>query len=251
MVSNAELFDSIGPIPGRYPVEFLDPREARLRDRQFVEAGQTDEFCPLPKPAAWAALEAVREAEYKDRVASDAWAEARSAERELAGGIVAELGYEPCEDFRVEIEPEAPYAPAVWLHGDYGKIRVPLEGADLAELARVATFLPDVPYWAAPVSGDPVAKLVFAWDVVVPYAKARGEEATHVLLYDAATRRCIGHVPPRLACGEAIEVARRVWDEIETPWRMVTPAFPRSPWSADSAESPVTPDTPESVGSAE
>lgn len=248
MVSNTGLFDSIDPIPGRYPVEFLDTREARLRDRQFVEAGGTDEFCPLPKPAAWEALEAAREAEDANRAAADAWAEARSAQRELAGGIVAELGYEPCEDFRVEIEPEAPYEPAVWLHGDYGKIRVPLEGSSLSELARVATFLPDVPYWAAPTSEDSVAKPAFAWDIVVPYAKARGEEATHILLYDAATSRCIGHVPPRLACGEAIEAAQRMWDEIEASWRMVTPAFPRSPWSADSAE---TPDTPESAGSAE
>lgn len=251
MVSNTELFDFIAPIPGRYPVEFLDTREARLRDRQFAYVGRSDEFCLLPKPAAWDALEAVRGAEDADRVASDAWAEARSAARELVGEIVAELGYAPCEDFRVEIEPEAPYEPAVWLHGDYGKIRVPLEGSSFAELARVATFLPDVPYWAAPVSGDPVAKPVFAWDIVVPYSKARGEEATHILLYDAATSRCIGHVPPRLTCGEAVAAAQKVWDEVEDSWRRVTPAFPRSPWSADSAESPVTPDTPESAGSAE
>lgn len=250
MVS-VECFDFIAPVPGRYPVESLDAREARLRDGQFVRVGGTDEFCPLPKPAAWEALEAVREAEDADRAASDAWAEARSAERELAGGIVAELGYAPCEDFRVEIEPEAPYEPAVWLHGDYGKIRVPLEVSSLAELARVATFLPDVPYWAAPVSGDPVARPAFAWDIVVPYSKARGGEATHILLYDAAISRCIGHVPPSLACGEAVAAAQRMWDEIEASWRMVTPAFRRSPWSEDSAGSPVTPDTPESAGSAE
>jgi len=248
MVSNVECFDFIGPIPGRYPVEFLDTREAQLRDRQFVEAGRTDEFCPLPKPAAWAALEAVREAEDADRAASVAWAEARLTERELVGEIVRELGCDPCDDFRVEIEPEAPYEPAVWLHSDYGKIRVPLGDADLAELARVATFLPDVPYWAAPTSEDPVAKPALSWDLAVPYSRARGAEATHVLLYDSASGRCIGHLPPLLPCDEAIKAAQKVWDEIEDSWRRVMPAFPRSPWPA---EMPDTPDTPESAGSAE
>lgn len=247
----SEYFQFIVPIPGRYPVEFLDIREARLRDGQFVRVGRTDEFCPFPKPAAWAALEAVREAEDADRVASDAWAEARSAARELANGIVSELGYEPCEDFRVEIEPEAPYEPAVWLHGDYAKIRVPLENSGLAELARVATFLDCLPYWGSTVAHDPAGRPSDSWDVAVPYHKAEGTAETHILLYDTANSRCVGHLPAAGTRAEALVQAQRLWDEIEDSWRRATPAYPRSPWSADSAESPETPDTPMSAGSAE
>ena len=251
MVSNVECFDFIGPIPGRYPVDYLEFRERRLRDHQFAYVGHSDEFCPFPKPAAWAALEAVQAAEDADRVASDAWAEARSAARELAGGIVSELGYEPCEDFRVEIEPEAPYAPAVWLHGDYAKIRVPLENFGLAELARVATFLDCLPYWGSTVAHDPAGRPSDSWDVAVPYHKAEGTAETHILLYDTANSRCVGHLPAAGTRAEALAQAQRLWDEVEASWQIVTPAYPRSPWSADSAESPETPDTPMSAGSAE
>lgn len=183
-------------------------------------------------------------------MASDAWAEVRSAERKLADVIARELGCDPCDDFRVEIEPEAPYEPAVWLHGDYGKIRVPLEESSLAELSRVATFLPDVPYWAFAAEEGP-GKPAFSWDLAVPYSMARGEEVTHVLLFDVGTDRCIGHLPAGVACDEALAAAQKVWDEVEDSWRRVTPALPGPSWSAGSAESPVTPDTPMSAGSAE
>ena len=45
-----------------------------------------------------------------------------------------------------------------------------------------------------------------------------------------------------------VAAAQRMWDEVEASWQMVTPAYPRSPWSAGTPE---TPDTPESAGSAE
>lgn len=251
MACASEYFDLIGPIRGRYPLEFLDTREARLRDGQFVQVRRSDEFCPFPQPAGWAALEAVREAEDAEMVASDAWAEARSAARELADRIVSELGGSPCEDFWVEIEPSAPYEPAVWLHGTEAKVRVPLEGASLSELARIATYLDCMPRWAYPEEIDGRCRPSDTWAVAVPYGKARGTAETHILLYDAVNGQCFGHLPAEGTKVEAVSAAQKMWDEIEESYRLVTPAYPRSPWSAGSAESPEAPDTPMSAGSAE
>lgn len=234
-------------IPGRFQVDWLDGRVERLAAQQFATVRHSNERCPFPQPAGWAALEAVREAEDAEMVASDAWAEARSAARELADKIAAELGKVPCEDFWVEVEPEAPYDPAVWLHGEYGKIRVPLEKSSLTELARVATFLPDMPYWAAAVEHDST-KPMLAWDLAVPYGKAHGSAETHILLYDDVQGRCVGHLPAEGTRVEALAEAQRLWDEIEQSWAIVTPKRPASPWSAASPE---TPDTPDSAGSAE
>jgi hypothetical protein len=149
-------------------------------------------------------------------------------------------------DFSVEVDLEGPYEPVVWLHGEFGKIRAAWD-TPLRELARVATFLPDVPYWAF-AAEEGSTRPAFSWDLAVPYSRARGAEATHVLLFDVGTDRCIGHLPAGVACDEALAAARKVWDEVEDSWRRVTPAFSGSSWSAGT---PGTPDTPESAGSAE
>lgn len=235
-------------IHGRFPLDWLDAREDRLREQQFVTVPHGYEWYPVRKSAGWDALEASRAHAEALKAAEEAGAEALKAANDLADRIAGACGGDPVPGFWVEVELEAPYAPAVWLHGVESKIRVPLLESDLAEIVRVASFLTCVPYWAASTAHNPAGRPVDSWDVVVPYGKAKDEEATHVLLYDAATDRCIGHVPPRLACDEAIEAAQKIWDEVEDSWQRVTPAWPRSPWSA---ESPVTPDTPESAGSAE
>lgn len=84
-----------------------------------------------------------------------------------------------------------------------------------------------------------------ALGLAVPYDAALGEKATHILLY--ADGECIGHLPATGSYEERLAEAQRVHREIEASWAIVTPKYPRSPWSADSAESPWTPDTPESA----
>lgn len=199
--------------------------------------------CPFPRPSGWEAVEAAEAVAAAERRVVAARDRLREEGRRLAARIMRAADGWPMPDFEVEVELSGPYEPVVWLHGEFGKIRAAWD-TPLRELARVATFLPDVPYWGAPTSGDPVAKPAFSWDVAVPYSRARGVEATHVLLFNT-DGRCVGHVPPLVPCDEAIVAAQKVWDEIEDSWRRVTPAYSRSPWSADSAE------TPDSAGSAE
>ena len=204
------------------------------------------EACPWPEPSGWEVVEAAEAVEAARRKVREAQDRQHEANRRLAARVMQAAGDWPMPDFSVEVDLEGPYEPVVWLHGEFGKIRAAWD-TPLRELARIATFLPDVPYWAAPTGDDPVAKPAFSWDLAVPYSRARGEKATHVLLFDG-NGKCIGHLPPLLPCGEALAAAQKVWGEIEDSWRRVTPAFPGSSWSA---ESPVTPDTPVSAGSAE
>lgn len=227
---------------------------ARVRKvRQVVSRSSVDfcrvvsgESCPWPRPSGWEAVEAAEAVAAVERRLREARDRQREACRLLAARVMQAADGWAMPDFEVEVDLAGPYEPVVWLHGEFGKIRAAWD-TPLRELARVATFLPDVPYWAAPTSGDPVAKPAFSWDLAVPYSRAQGVEATHVLLFNM-DGRCIGHVPPVVPCDEAIVAAQEKWDEIEDSWRRVTPACPRSPWSADSAD---TPDTPDSAGSAE
>nr|DAV29560.1 MAG TPA: hypothetical protein [Caudoviricetes sp.] len=215
----------------------------------FFRVWSDCEMCPWPEPSGWEAVEAAKAVEAARLKVREAQDRQHGANRRLAARIVQAADGWPMPDFSVEVDLEGPYEPVVWLHGEFGKIRAAWD-MPLRELARVATFLPDVPYWAFAAEEGPT-KPAFSWDLAVPYSRARGEEATHVLLFDAGTGRCVGHLPPLLPCDEALAAAQKVWDEVEDSWRRVMPAFQGSPWSAESAESPVTPDTLESAGSAE
>ena len=219
-------------------------------DPGFCRVVPGGEACPWPEPSGWEVVEAAEAVEVARLRVREAQDRQHEAARRLAARIMQSAGDWAMPDFSVEVDLEGPYEPVVWLHGEFGKIRAAWD-TPLRELARAATFLPDVPYWAAPTGSDPVAKPAFSWDLAVPYSRARGEEATHVLLFDAGTDRCIGHLPPLLPCDEAVAAAQKVWVEVEDSWRRVMPAFPGSPRSAGSAGSPVTPDTPMSAGSAE
>ena len=238
-------------------VRSIRDRAQGRRVRQMVSRNTVDfcrvvsdwETCPWPRPSGWEAVEAAEAVAAAERRVAAARDRLHEEGRRLAARIMQAADGWAMPDFSVEVDLEGPYEPVLWLHGDYGKIRAAWD-TPLRELARIATFLPEVPYWAAPTAGDPVAKPASSWDLAVPYSSARGKEATHVLLFDVYGK-CVGHVPPLLPCDEAIAAAQKVWDEIEDSWRRVTPAYPRSPWSADSAESPETPDTPMSAGSAE
>lgn len=248
--------------PRRFPVgrgyffsesqEDLDVRESRLRAGNFVhlwrrgEQPRDLEKSPYPKPWAWEALKAAEAAEAAvheaERWISDletavgcAIADAKGVDRSRADW------YTP----KIELDLNGPYGMQMaWIKSDRGlKVRTSADSLTLSEAVRLTGYLQErLAGWEREVLGSFPAD---ALGLAVPYDAALGERATHILLY--ADGECIGHLPATGSYEERLAEAQRVYREIEESWAMVTPKYPRSPWSADSAESPWTPDTPESA----
>ena len=146
---------------------------------------------------------------------------------------------------KIEIDLNGPYGMRmVWIKSDRGlKVRTSADNLTLSEAVRLTGYIQErLDGWEREILRSFPAD---ALGLAVPYDAALGEKATHILLY--ADGECIGHLPATGTYEERIAEAQRVYREIEASWAMVTPKYPRSPWSADSAESPWTPDTPESA----
>lgn len=232
--------------------EDLDAREDRLRAGNFVhlhkrgEQPRDLEHSPYPKPWAWEALKAAEVAEAATHEAEDWISDLETA---VGCAIADEKGvdrsradwYTP----KIEIDLNGPYGMRmVWIKSDRGlKVRTSADNLTLSEAVRLTGYIQErLAGWEREVLGSFPAD---ALGLAVPYDAALGEKATHILLY--ADGECIGHLPATGSYEERLAEAQRVYREIEASWAMVTPKYPRSPWSADSAESPWTPDTPESA----
>lgn len=230
--------------------EDLDAREARLRAGNFVHLWRHEEHpryleqSPYPKPWAWDALKAAEAAqaaahEAKRRI-SDlekavgyAIADAKGVDRSRADMYAPEI----------ELDLNGPYGMQMaWLKSNCGlKVRMSAESLTLDEAVRLTGYIQErLAGWEREILGSFPAD---ALDLAVPYDAALGEKATHILLY--ADGECIGHLPAHGSYEERLAEAQRVHREIEESWAMVTPKYPRSPWSADSAESPCTPESAE------
>lgn len=222
--------------------EDLDARESRLRSGNFVhlhkrgERPRDLEKSPYPKPWAWEALKA---AEAAEAAAHEAERWISDLETQVGRTIADAKGidrsradwYTP----KIEIDLNGPYGmQMVWIKSDRGlKVRTSADSLTLSEAVRLTGYLQErLDGWEREILGDFPAD---ALGLAVPYDAALGERATHILLY--ADGECIGHLPATGTYEERLAEAQRVYREIEASWAMVTPKYPRSPWSPDTPES--------------
>ena len=117
---------------------------------------------------------------------------------------------------KLEIELDNWNGPYVWLKIDiaHKAIRTAADDFSLAEAVRLTGYLRQ---FALEAHWNACQRFgTFCYDVrsiAVPYKKARGEEATHILLYHYGL--LCGHLPATGTAKERLDAAQKMYEEIE------------------------------------
>ncbi len=200
--------------------ETLSDREERLREGQFVSlnhsqmlaesAGWSPQASTYPKPWLYEAL-AAAEAGDVVKLAT----ELDKLRRELADALRLPL-HAGWGLPKLEIELDNWNGPYVWLKINLAHKAIRTAAADfsLAEAVRLTGYLRQ---FALEAHWNACQRFgTFCYDVrsiAVPYKKARGEEATHILLYYWG--HLYGHLPATGTAKKQLDAAQKMYEEIE------------------------------------